>query len=82
MIKVLKLGSMGPIVEQWQTFLRGQGLHVDATGLFGPETDAATRAFQRRYLRECLEANGWNVAATARQLDVARSHVYALLSPR
>lgn len=49
MIKVLKLGSMGPIVEQWQTFLRGQGLHVDATGLFGPETDAATRAFQRRH---------------------------------
>lgn len=49
MIKVLKLGSMGPIVGQWQTFLRGQGLQLDVTGLFGPETDAATRVFQRRH---------------------------------
>jgi Nif-specific regulatory protein len=40
----------------------------------------ATRAFQRRYLRECLEANDWNVAETARQLDLARSHVYSLIS--
>ena len=41
---------------------------------------AALRAFQRRYIQECLEANGWNVAATARQLDLARSHVYNLMT--
>jgi Nif-specific regulatory protein len=40
----------------------------------------ATRQFQRRYLLECLEANDWNIAETARQLDVARSHVYNLIS--
>jgi Nif-specific regulatory protein len=39
----------------------------------------ATRTFQRRYLRECLEANDWNVAETARQLDLARSHLYSLI---
>jgi Nif-specific regulatory protein len=39
----------------------------------------ATRQFQRRYLLECLEANDWNVAETARQLDLARSHVYSLI---
>ena len=48
----------------------------------GPLTfHEATRAFQRRYIQECLEANGWNVAATSRQLDVARSHLYSLLRP-
>jgi Nif-specific regulatory protein len=39
----------------------------------------ATEQFQRRYLRECLEANQWNVAETARQLDLARSYVYSLI---
>lgn len=40
----------------------------------------ATQQFQRRYLLECLEANQWNVAETARQLDLARSYVYSLIS--
>ena len=40
----------------------------------------ATRRFQRRFLVEALERNDWNVAETARQLDLARSHVYNLIS--
>jgi len=40
----------------------------------------ATEQFQRRYLRESLEANNWNIAETARQLDLARSHVYSLIA--
>ncbi|HUQ02544.1 MAG TPA: sigma-54-dependent Fis family transcriptional regulator, partial [Kofleriaceae bacterium] len=45
----------------------------------GPATlQEATREFQRRYLRELLEANDWNIAETARQLDIVRSHIYTL----
>src|SRR5262249_18478711 len=40
----------------------------------------ATRRFQRSLLEGELEATGWNVAKTARRLDLARSHVYNLIS--
>jgi len=40
----------------------------------------ATRAFQRRHVRETLEKNDWNVTETARQLDLARSHLYNLIN--
>jgi peptidoglycan hydrolase-like protein with peptidoglycan-binding domain len=37
----------GPDVSDWQTFLKGRGLLSDAAdGVFGPNTDAATRAYQ------------------------------------
>jgi Nif-specific regulatory protein len=39
----------------------------------------ATRRFQARFLREALEASGWNVVETAKRLDLARSHVYNLI---
>jgi DNA-binding NtrC family response regulator len=39
----------------------------------------ATRDFQRRFVREALAKNGWNVAETARELDLARSHLYNLI---
>jgi Nif-specific regulatory protein len=39
----------------------------------------ATRQFQRGYVREALETNDWNVSETARQLDLARSHLYNLI---
>lgn len=38
-----------------------------------------TRAFQSQLLRQTLESNSWNIAATARQLDLTRSHVYNLI---
>jgi Nif-specific regulatory protein len=41
---------------------------------------AATRAFQKRVVLEALEQNNWNVVETARQLDLARSHVYNLIN--
>jgi Nif-specific regulatory protein len=40
----------------------------------------ATRQFQRRLVREALEHNDWNVTETARQLDLARSHLYNLIN--
>jgi Nif-specific regulatory protein len=38
-----------------------------------------TRRFQRQLLRDTLEDKGWNISATARTLDLARSHVYKLM---
>ncbi|MBL8785166.1 MAG: sigma-54-dependent Fis family transcriptional regulator [Deltaproteobacteria bacterium] len=38
-----------------------------------------TRAFQKRFLQESLEANQGNVAETARRLGIARSHCYELV---
>jgi len=49
----------------------------------GPEPltlQQATRQFQRRVVLEALEKNGWNVAETARELDLARSHLYNLIN--
>jgi DNA-binding NtrC family response regulator len=39
----------------------------------------ATRRFQARFLREALEASGWNVSETARRIGVARSHLNDLI---
>ncbi len=40
----------------------------------------ATREFQHRTVREALERNDWNVTETARQLGMARSHLYNLIN--
>jgi Nif-specific regulatory protein len=40
----------------------------------------ATRQFQRRVVLEALEKNDWNVSETARELDLARSHLYNLIN--
>jgi Nif-specific regulatory protein len=48
----------------------------------GPEPltlQQATRQFQRRVVLEALEKNDWNVSETARELDLARSHLYNLI---
>jgi Nif-specific regulatory protein len=39
----------------------------------------ATRRFQRDLLAASLSETGWNIAETARQLELARSHVYRLI---
>jgi len=39
----------------------------------------ATRRFQAEFLREALDGYGWNVAETAKRLDLARSYVYQLI---
>jgi len=49
----------------------------------GPEPQTlqqATRQFQRRFVLEALEQNDWNVRETARELDLARSHLYNLIN--
>jgi peptidoglycan hydrolase-like protein with peptidoglycan-binding domain len=54
--RLLKRTQRRPDVGRWQYFLIGQGLlDGEADGVFGVQTDAATRAFQER---ECLEADG------------------------
>ncbi|HWU85648.1 MAG TPA: sigma-54-dependent Fis family transcriptional regulator [Kofleriaceae bacterium] len=56
--------------------------HVFPKHAPGPEPltlQQATRDFQRRFVRDALEKNGWNVAETARELDLARSHLYNLI---
>jgi Nif-specific regulatory protein len=45
-----------------------------------PTYQEATRRFQCDLLRRTLEDTGWNIAETARRLDLARSHVYNLIS--
>lgn len=48
-MQILRRGSEGEDVLRWQRFLIGQGLLASAAdGLFGPRTERATRAFQRR----------------------------------
>jgi Nif-specific regulatory protein len=39
----------------------------------------ASRRFRRRYIREALERSDWNVTETARDLDLARGHLYNLI---
>lgn len=50
MLKAIKLGSKGPDVLRWQTFLRGRSfVAVICDGVFDERTDKATRAFQREF---------------------------------
>lgn len=47
-LEVLRLGSEGPAVEQWQYFLLGKKLYADKVdGVFGDNTYNATVAFQK-----------------------------------
>jgi two-component system response regulator GlrR len=55
-------------------------LFPDRAGEVRPETWAeATRRFQAGFLRDVLEDVSWNVVAAAERLDLAKSHVYALI---
>ena len=47
-LQVIRQGSSGEAVKQWQLFLIGEGfLKEVADGIFGPVTDAATRRYQK-----------------------------------
>lgn len=46
-MEILRRGSEGSAVRRWQTFLRGLGGLASIDGVFGPRTEAATKAFQR-----------------------------------
>lgn len=46
-MKVIRRGSRGSLVTQWQEFLRGHELFMGvADGVFGPVTEAATKKWQ------------------------------------
>lgn len=48
-MQILRRGSEGEAVQQWQHFLLGEGLlNGGVDGVFGPMTEASTKAFQRR----------------------------------
>jgi peptidoglycan hydrolase-like protein with peptidoglycan-binding domain len=66
-VEVMRLGSRGGAVEGLQTRLIWLGLlDAKADGDFGPKTDAAVKAFQRKYtragilFRNNLSNNPWN----------------------
>jgi Nif-specific regulatory protein len=44
-----------------------------------PTYEEAVHRFKAQLLRETLEQTGWNVAETAKRLDLARSHLYNLI---
>ena len=44
---ILKLGSKGELVKDWQTFLNCNGESVTVDGDFGPNTEKATKNYQR-----------------------------------
>ncbi|MBW4562061.1 MAG: peptidoglycan-binding protein [Mojavia pulchra JT2-VF2] len=48
-LPVIKIGSEGPIVRAWQSFLKGVEFPIDVVdGDFGKQTDQATRSYQQR----------------------------------
>lgn len=69
-------GEGATVIEARHLFADTAGSH-DASGIM--TFQHATRQFQADFLRDALEANAWNVAKTAEQLDLARSHVYTLM---
>lgn len=46
-MQILRKGSEGQDVRRWQEFMRGRNLLTGVDGVFGPLTEAATKAFQR-----------------------------------
>lgn len=45
-----------------------------------PTFQEATRRFQVQFLRQVLEEYRWNIAETAKQLELSRAHVYNLIN--
>ena len=50
-MRVLRKGLKGDDIKQWQLFLHGQGFIFTSArdGIFGPETEKLTRAFQKAH---------------------------------
>jgi Nif-specific regulatory protein len=75
-------GERSPTITERHLFPRrsegasGAGPDPEAPALGFQE---ATRQFQRSLLARTLEETDWNVSEAARQLDLARSHVYKLI---
>lgn len=77
--KVLEVGLMRADVAHAPT-VEVEHLFPDRPAEDRPPTWAeANRTFQRGFLAEVLGELSWNVAAVAARLDLAKSHVYALI---
>lgn len=63
-------------VEARHVFTERAGAEFEGAASF----QDATRRYQRELVKDALEATGWNVAEAARRLDLARSHLYTLIS--
>jgi transcriptional regulator with GAF, ATPase, and Fis domain len=68
-------------VAEGTTRVERRHLFPDAAGDQGESLTfaEATRGFQRQLLLDTLVRNEWNVAATARDLELTRAHVYNLM---
>jgi len=70
-------GEGGPAIESRHL----EGAPAAASG--GASDDGtyqeATRRFQKQLLERALKSNDWNVAATARKLQLSRSNLYELI---
>lgn len=71
--KPLRMGATGSAVQQMQLALRAQGYALTGTGYFGPATDTAVEAYQKR---AGLPVTGVVDGATAKAID-ARAGVAA-----
>lgn len=67
-------GSGATRIERHHVFPDRSTEETEAETLHG-----ATRAFQRRYVEQALEREGWNVSAAARRLDLSRSRLNELI---
>jgi len=66
--RVYRIGDSGAVVQQIQKALAQIGYQLSGTGYFGPATDTAVEAFQRR---AGLDVDGEVGTATARAIDAA-----------
>lgn len=53
---------------------------LSADAFAGATYQEATRMFQESLLRQTLRETSWNIAETAKRLDMARSYVYVLIN--
>jgi uncharacterized protein (TIGR02594 family) len=71
-VRVLKFGDGGPAVVAAQLAMKQMGYQLSGTGWFGPATDVAVRAVQRR--AGLKPVDGEIGPATAKALDDAVAH--------
>jgi transcriptional regulator with GAF, ATPase, and Fis domain len=69
-------GDNSPQVEVLHLGFDAPAAKSDAAGT---TFHAATRLFQRKFLKDSLEASDGNVSEVARRLDLTRGHVYTLM---
>ncbi len=81
-LPVLRRGSRGPAVRRWIVFLVGEGLYkVRVDSSFGPATDRATRALQRRAKAYSFPVGVVDGVVGTNTYAYAAVHGFALAAP-